>query len=232
MSKNWCNLHCIPMNFLSHYYFDRHTSNCYQVLGTIMPDLLKNADKKLVLHPQKHSYTAGPTHHIYNGWQRHLLVDKHFHNSVFFNHHSHQLKLALRPAIEGSPVKPFFLGHIALELILDNLLLTKHQLTADAFYEHLDSCEKKYIVEFLNTSGMADPAVFTRFFDNFKHHKYLHTYAQTEQVAYALKRICMRIWSNPFTPAQEAGINEAIIQYRKKLEGCFMEIFEEIERLV
>jgi len=220
------------MNFLSHYYFDRNTTNCYHILGTVLPDLLKNADKSIILHPEKHSYPEGPTRSIYNGWHKHIEIDRHFHNSDFFKTHSHQLKLHLRPFIAGSPVKPFFLGHIALELILDNLLLTTQQLTADGFYDHLSSCDDEMICRFLTTSGMKDPAVFIRFFDNFKHHKYLHTYAQTEQVAYALKRICMRIWPNPFTPEHEAAMNKVIVDYRTLLENDFMTVFTDIEELL
>lgn len=220
------------MNFLSHFYFDRHTTNCYHVLGTVLPDLLKNADKSLVLHPQKHQYPQGATHAIYNGWQKHLAIDRHFHNSDFFKNHSHQLKLELRPVIAGSPVKPFFLGHIALELILDNLLLTTNHIAANDFYDHLSACSDEEITQFLTASGMKDPAVFTRFFDNFKRNKYLHSYAQTEQVAYALKRICMRVWNNPFTPEHEAAMNQVIITYRAGLENNFMSIFEEIEELL
>ena len=37
------------MNFLSHYYFDRDVTNCYHILGIVLPDLLKNADKTIVL---------------------------------------------------------------------------------------------------------------------------------------------------------------------------------------
>ncbi|MDT3405177.1 hypothetical protein [Mucilaginibacter terrae] len=220
------------MNFLSHFYFDRHTTNCYHVLGTVLPDLLKNADKTIILHPEKHFYPDGPTHHIYNGWMKHLAVDRHFHNSGFFTTHSHQLKLHLRPAITGSPVKPFFLGHIALELILDNLLLTTQQITADDFYNHLDHCDDEVIEDFLNISGMKNPEVFTRFLHKFKNDRYLHTYAQTEKVAYALKRICMRVWNNPFTPEQEAAMNEVIISYRETLMPGFLLVFEEIGLLV
>ncbi|MFD1256495.1 hypothetical protein ACFQ3S_06765 [Mucilaginibacter terrae] len=220
------------MNFLSHYYFDRYTPNCYHVLGTVMPDLLKNADKSIILHPQQQHYPSGSLHQLYNGWQKHLLVDRHFHNSEFFKTHSHQLKLQLRPAIEGSPVKPFFLGHIAIELILDNLLLTTNQVNADDFYAHLSSCDDTVISMFLTISDMKDPSLFTRYFENFKRNKYLHSYAQTEQVAYALKRICMRIWPNPFTPEQEAAMNEVIVSYRQSIETSFMEIFGEISPLV
>ena len=45
--------HTDTMNFLSHYYFDRTETNCYHILGTVLPDLLKNADKTIVLHPEE-----------------------------------------------------------------------------------------------------------------------------------------------------------------------------------
>jgi hypothetical protein len=220
------------MNFLSHYYFDRHTSNCYHVLGTVLPDLIKNADKSTIIHPEKLNFPLGPTQDMSKGWHKHLEVDRHFHNSEFFKTHSHQLKLVLRPAVEGSAAKPFFLGHIALELILDNLLLTTGKLTADGFYDHLNQCDHGAVSAFLTHSCMKDPAAFIRFFENFKHTRYLHTYAQTSQVAYALKRICMRIWNNPFTPQQEENLTCEITAYREKLKPDFMRIFEEIDTLL
>ncbi|HVV55345.1 MAG TPA: hypothetical protein VHC47_08475, partial [Mucilaginibacter sp.] len=129
------------MNFLSHYYFDRATPNCYHTLGTVLPDLLKNADKNIILHPEKLHHSDSPINDIIAGWQKHLEVDRHFHSSEFFITRSHDLKLLLAPAIAGSPVKPFFLGHIALELVLDSLLLKTGKISADEFYSHLDSCD-------------------------------------------------------------------------------------------
>jgi hypothetical protein len=137
------------MNFLSHFYFDRDTDNCYLILGTVLPDLLKNADKTVILHPEKLKHSNPAVNSIVQGWNKHLEVDRYFHSSDFFIHHSHQLKKLLLPAIEGSPVKPFFLGHIALELILDNLLLTTSEITADGFYDHLDGCKELDVDEFL-----------------------------------------------------------------------------------
>ena len=217
------------MNFLSHYYFDKDTSNCYHVLGTVLPDLLKNADKHIVLHPEKLQHADSDVNSIIAGWNKHLAVDRYFHSSAFFASHSHELKKLLRPAIEGSPVKPFFLGHIALELIIDNLLLTTGQVKVDEFYDHLAGCKAEVINEFLTFSGLKNTEVFFRFYEKFKESKYLHTYAETHQIAYALKRICMRIWQNPFTPQHEAQMNEVLGNYRTLLFPDFMSIFEEID---
>jgi hypothetical protein len=216
------------MNFLSHFYFDRDTTDCYHVLGTVLPDLLKNADKTIVLHPEKLRHPDSRIQSLIGGWQKHLDVDRYFHSSEFFKHHSHQLKLALLPALVESPVKPFFLGHIASELILDNLLLTTHEIMVDDFYDHLDGCDRHIIYEFLIYSGMKNPDVFMKFFEGFKKSRYLHTYIDTAQVAYALKRICMRVWHHPFTPEQEAQMSHIIVDYRQLMEPVFMEIFDQI----
>jgi hypothetical protein len=217
------------MNFLSHYYFDRQTSNCYHVLGTVLPDLLKNADKHIILHPEKLHHGNNEVNSIITGWNKHLAVDRYFHSSDFFLTHSHELKKALLPAIEGSPVKPFFLGHIALELIIDNLLLTTGKISVDNFYAQLSGCKPGVIEEFLTFSGLADTRVFFKFYEGFKKSQYLHTYAETHQIAYALKRICMRVWKDPFTPEHEAQMNDVLGNYRDYLLDSFMDIFEEIE---
>jgi hypothetical protein len=217
------------MNFLSHYYFDRHINNCYHVLGTVLPDLLKNADKTIILHPEKLQHTNPDVNALIAGWNKHLAVDRYFHSSQFFLTHSHELKKLLRPSIEGSPVKPFFLGHIALELIIDNLLLTTGKIQVDDFYAHLSGCKISTVDEFLHFAGLTDTSIFLKFYEGFKSSQYLHTYAETHQIAYALKRICMRVWQNPFTPQHEANMNEVLGHYRDELIGSFMDIFEEIE---
>jgi hypothetical protein len=195
----------------------------------VLPDLLKNADKTIVLHPEKLHHPDARVNSIIAGWNKHLNVDRYFHSSAFFATHSHQLKKELAPAITGSPVKPFFLGHIAVELIIDNLLLTTGKITVDDFYNHLRGCDNDVIEDFLTSAGLKDTTRFFRFFEGFKRDGYLHTYSETEQIAYALKRICMRIWENPFTPQHEAQMNRVIITYRELLLPDFMSIFREIE---
>jgi len=217
------------MNFLSHFYFDRNTADCYLILGTVLPDLLKNADKSVILHPEKLHHPDKHITSIIQGWKKHLEVDRHFHSSEFFLTHSHLLKKQLLPVIKDSPVKPFFLGHIALELILDNLLLTTHKVTAEGFYDHLDGCEAVVINEFLTYAGLNNTEVFFKFYEKFKIRRYLFTYAETKEIAYALKRVCMRVWTDPFTPDQQAAMTGVLFAYRASLLDNFMSIFDEIE---
>lgn len=214
------------MNFLSHYYYERDNTNCYFVLGTVLPDLLKNADKNVILHPERLEHPDPRVSALIAGWKKHLEVDRHFHSAEFFLEHSHALKLELGPVIKGTQVKPFFLGHIAIELLLDSLLITTGEVAPDEFYDHLNACQDDIITEFLRFSGMDDPEVFLSFFAHFKRDRYLHTYAETHHIAYALKRICMRVWPTPFTPAQEAAIDAVLITYRQKIVNNYMDVFD------
>jgi len=217
------------MNFLSHYYFDRESNpktNGYHTLGTVLPDLLKNADKTIIIHPEKLSHPDPRISAVITGWKKHLEVDRYFHSSEYFITHSSQLRQLLAPAIAGSPVKSFFLGHITLELILDNLLLTTNQVKADDFYEHLANCSHEVIDNFLHFSGLSETSQFFRFYESFTRNRYLHTYTDTQQIAYALRRICMRVWADPFTTEQEGRMNAIISTYRDDLLPGFMSIFK------
>lgn len=220
------------MNFLSHYYFDRFTTNCYHTLGTVLPDLLKNADKSIVIHPEKLQHPDKDINDIILGWKKHLEVDRFFHSSGFFVARSHALKNLLAPVISGSPVKPFFLGHIALEIMLDSLLITNNKISVDDFYNHLGSCKIEVIKEFLNFSGLKDTDRFFKFYDEFKRSRYLETYAENHQVAYALKRVCMRVWKDPFTAEQEENMTRILTAYRSALQVDFITIFDYISELL
>jgi hypothetical protein len=219
------------MNYLSHFYFDRYNDDPYFVLGTVMPDLLKDADKSAQIRPEKTTLPQMPCiEAMIAGWKRHLKVDIHFHSSDFFRHHSHQLKLHLTPIINDSPVKPFFLGHITLELLIDGLLIHQNKVEADQLYLQLEQIEDNEIQRFLNLHGIVDAQIFLRFFDGFKKSRYLSSYAKITGIVYALQQICKRIWLNPFDETQVKAMEETISNYQRNyLADNFMDIFAEIE---
>lgn len=220
------------MNFLSHYYFDRTKESPYEIFGMLLPDLLKNADKSWKIHPEKKEeiFTSRPHQTaILKGWKRHLAVDEIFHSSYFFKHHQHQIKLDIREEIIGSPVKPFFLGHISLELLLDNLLITENLVSIKKLYQLLEQVDISEIKLFLDLNRISEQEKFLRFYNGFLKDKYLYSYAEEPKITYALKRICMRLWENPFTFEQELAITKRLVIYKKKLREDFIIIFDQID---
>jgi hypothetical protein len=220
------------MNFLSHFYFDRNNTNPYEILGMVMPDLLKNANKLWSPHPEKNEelFKDNQAHiGILKGWKRHLQVDSLFHNSEFFKHHQHQIKLQLRDVLVGSPVKPFFLGHISLELMLDSLLITENLIDVRCFYNHLNKIDTLELESFIKLNNISNTEHFFCFFEIFKKEEYLFSYANPSKISYALKRICMRLWENPFTIEQEEALTERLIKYKNSLSEEFIFIFDSID---
>ncbi len=221
------------MNFLSHYYFDRNNANSYQVLGALLPDLVKNANKHWNIYPEKQNpnFFSHQNHtHILNGWKKHLLVDKLFHSSEFFLHHQHQLKLELLKTLETTAIKPFFLAHISLELLLDSLLITNQLINVEQLYNQLNQVNDYDLITFLEINKLEDLARFIKFYQSFKHEKYLLAYADDDKISYSLKRICMRVWVKPLTQQQESQLTQILSQYKLKLSQDFIFIFAHIAK--
>lgn len=217
------------MNFLSHYYFDSNNTNPYQVLGALLPDLLKNGVKSKNIYPEKQNpllFSQQNHTDILVGWKKHLMVDKFFHTSNFFLYHQHQLKLLLTPLLEKSVVKPFFLAHIGVELLLDSLLITENLIDVEQLYLQLNQIDDLVLIKFLELNELNDTTGFIKYYQLFKNEKYLLAYADADKISYSLKRICMRVWDNPLTVQQENQLTSILSLYKIKLSQDFIIIFE------
>lgn len=223
------------MNFLSHFYFDRNAADADHVLGCVMPDLIRNARKEWIIHPEKHpdDFQSPPElNSIYTGWLKHLSIDRIFHSSEFFTMHTRQIKDLVAPVLANSPVRPSFLAHIALELMLDSLLITAGIINPDSFYDQLRMASRKTIKQFLTLNHITGQSHFFRFFDNFLQVSYLHSYRETINIMYALNRVCMRVWPQSMNETHKMQLTAVLLDYRKQLEHDFMIIFDEIEERV
>lgn len=202
------------------------------VMGVVLPDFIKNAEKGKNLYPAKEKYifeTIPSQNSILKGWERHVLVDNIFHNSDFFKLQTAALKQIILPIFENSPVKPFFLAHIGLELILDHLLTIDRVVNTNIFYDQLIKTDRQALDSFLQTCSLHDTSTFFKFLDSFISSRYLLSYQKIENISYALNRICMRLWDNPFTDTQVALLTEKLILFKDSLAQNYLSIFEDIE---
>ncbi len=219
------------MNFLSHFYFDRHYTDPQFILGSILPDLLKNANKNWNLHPDKLAESFNEDDRlikILEGWSRHIQVDRIFHSSEFFMQHTREIKIEIAPLLVNSPVRPSFLAHVSLELLLDNLLVSNRIIDADDLYSYLRKIYRPALQKFLEFNGIADTPLFFNFFDRFIRSAYLKSYNEMDHLMYALTRICMRLWDDPINDSQRRELSGVFQKYREKLSGSFMDIFDKI----
>lgn len=220
------------MNFLSHFYFERQNQNSNMVIGTILPDLVKNAQKDWNLFPQKSEelFNQNPQlKALLNGWKRHLEVDLIFHSSDFFKEQMAKLKPLLLPILKDSAVKPLFLSHIGVELMLDHLLVINNKVNTQSLYNHIENVNDTDLNAFLNTCGFEDTQKFFKFLTNFKSSRYLFSYQKLENISYALEQICKRLWKNPFNEETAHLLTEQLNVYKPILEKDYLNIYQEIE---
>jgi acyl carrier protein phosphodiesterase len=220
------------MNFLSHFYFERENQDENMVIGTVLPDLVKNAHKDWNLYPQKREELFTENHQLNSllrGWKRHLEVDLLFHSSDFFNTETAKLKKLLIPILQDSPVRPSFLAHIGVELVLDHLLVEDNIININSFYDHLNKVDDEVLNTFLKKCGSANTDKFFSFLNSFRSSRYLLSYQKLENISYALQRICMRLWPHPLNETTVGLLNEQLAIYKTSIEKDYPSIFNEID---
>lgn len=220
------------MNFLSHYYFERFAPLPEQVLGGLLPDLLKNVDKEysFQLHKYEHKLAFHPSSiAITDGWHRHVEVDKLFHSSAFFYQHTHQLRKKIEHTISDLPIRASFLAHIALELLLDHLLIVHNTLNVARLYEHLENVDRNVLRLYLNELNNVDTERFLRFYDKFIESKYIFDYADIANIPHALYSICRRIWQFEIQPHHLDNLTHELQDYQRHSLGNYREIYTFIQ---
>lgn len=202
------------------------------VIGTVLPDLVKNAHKDWNLYPQKKEELFTDNNQLNSllkGWKRHLEVDLLFHSSDFFNTETAKLKKLLIPILQDSPVRPSFLAHIGVELVLDHLLVEENIININSFYDHLNKVDDEVLNTFLKKCGCDDTDKFFSFLNSFRSSRYLLSYQKLENISYALQRICMRLWPHPLNETTVGLLNEQLVTYKTSIEKDYLSIFNEID---
>ena len=161
-----------------------------------------------------------------------MAVDRHFHNSQFFHKHTHAIRDLIIPALKDSVVRPSFLAHISLELMLDSTLLTENHLDAEDLYVHLRQADRLLLQRFLERNNLDDTAHFFTFFEKFIQANYLNSYRESQNLMYALNRICMRVWKDPLNETQIQNLSAILKEYHESLQEDYMEIYDEISLVI
>ncbi|OYX95473.1 MAG: hypothetical protein B7Y76_09705 [Sphingobacteriia bacterium 35-40-5] len=112
--------------------------------------------------------------------------------------------------------------------MLDSTLLTENHVQTVDFYSHLRQSDREAINRFLKLNNIQDTSQFFIFFDKFIQSNYLESYRESQNIMYALNRICMRVWKDPLSDNEILVLGDILNDYHQNLLGNYMEIFEEI----
>ncbi len=180
------------MNYLSHFFIHQQEANHYYNTGLILPDITKKWVKSYKhLLPEK--LFLEEHHQLLRGALQHYQADKLFHGSDYFTGYLRLFTQHINNAgLSNQVQRKWFIAHIALELMIDRMLVKYHPTSVDHFYHSLQVTDQHILNSFLELSGSANNQEFFNFFGHFSGVKYIYYYADNNKFMYSLNRIMLR----------------------------------------
>ncbi|MGV3608901.1 MAG: hypothetical protein ACO1RA_21030 [Planctomycetaceae bacterium] len=212
------------MNYLAHGF--RFVDDPYFLAGTAAPDWLNVIDRKMRLRSktaalwQEH---ADPRYVAFaKGVMQHHHDDDWFHSTTVFTELSLQFTLAIRDLLgKDDGFRPSFLGHILVELLLDNTLAEEnHPGRLSSYYAAMRELDP-YLLQTIISSMATKPSdkisqLIPRFIDE----RFLYDYADDQRLLIRLGHVMRRVGLPPL-PAELASLFPAM---RKQVTAARKEL--------
>ena len=192
------------MNFLAHHviatqYLTPGEPLSAYVLGTVLPDLLPLAERRVRLRPERLQAGREPESALAAGVLVHLATDAAFHKTASFAEAQAAVgELLTGAGFAGMRVRRFFVAHVLTEIALDAALLRADAKLADRFYDAFAAADfeaTRRWTEAVTGRALPNlPAVLTRFAE----FQYLREYTNDSGIATGLSNVCRRAGQNTF----------------------------------
>ncbi len=184
------------MNYLAHAY--QYLNQPLFMSGTGVPDMLSVVDRRVRVRSRNLKPVMqdqdGELAEIAAGIHQHLDDDRWFHATGVFNRLNLEFAQMLREADpQDTSLRPRFLGHIMIELLLDARLAEIHPGLLDHYYEVLEQVDAERIQHVINMSSANSTDQFDRFFQAFCRERFLYDYLDDDRLAYRLNQVMKRV---------------------------------------
>lgn len=222
------------MNYLSHYFLDRHRSTPYFVFGAALPDMVRNyRDENIRFFPKKLPPPADALQReLVSGIRRHFDADALFHTADFFKHYSARLKHYLETGEYDSPRRrTYALAHVLMEIVLDKLLLQNHPTDVASYYEKLEAVRKEKVFHFLESNALSKtPEKLWLRFDFFRQSRFLYNYADGDALIRIADHTAQGIGNPPMSGAEKERVGAALSQIEHDLAPHYLSIFAHLQK--
>jgi hypothetical protein len=184
------------MNYFAHAlpFLDRP----YFVAGTAVPDWLTVADRKVRLR-SKHveAFCDDPdpcAAAVAGGILQHLRDDAQFHGTRAFAETSLELTARVRDSLRGETgLRPAFLGHLLVELLLDAALAADDPGRLTAYYRALDEVDAQRVEAAVNRMAPRQTERLALFIELFRRERILWDYLEDGKLMVRLNQIMRRV---------------------------------------
>jgi len=182
----------------------------YFAAGAGVPDWLAVADRRVRLrikHVEPFLADADPlAAAVAGGVRRHLDEDARFHNTRAFAELSWQLTVMVRDALrDREGLRPSFLGHILVEILLDATLALENPHLLERYYGLLEEIEPGLVQAAVNRMAPRPTDRLSIMIAEFRRQRVLWDYLEDDKLLMRLNQIMRRVKLPPL-PDEFAGI--------------------------
>ena len=191
------------MNYLAHSL--QCLDDPYQVAGAAVPDWLGLTQPRLRCrsrHALPFAVAADPAlAAVARGVLRHHADDDWFHQTPAFGELSIELARRIRLAIDDTDaLRPSFLGHILVELLLDAAIHADQPATLDRYYDALAAVDPQSVASAVSHMTGVDAAQLASIIARFVELRFLYDYADDERLLFRLNQVMRRVGLAPLPP--------------------------------
>lgn len=188
------------MNYFAHGF--RFVDDPYFLAGTAVPDWLSAIDRKVRVRPnearQFFDHGDAVLARVARGVSKHHEDDAWFHVTPAFGElnwrYTQQLQRLL-PADDG--MRPGFLGHIIIELLLDSVLIDEHPGVIDVYYRAMAEAEAWVVEEAVNRMSQSRTERLSIFIPAFTRERFLCDYSDDARLLRRLNQVMRRVGLEP-----------------------------------
>lgn len=223
------------MNFVAHFYLDRHYGNSSFAIGAATPDLLSiyNAELRIKnAQVQKvDTDSLSPVgQELLKGVERHFLADRIFHSSEFFTAETQFLSRSFADNfMDGDVPRKYFIAHVLLELMLDKVLIDNNPGLLEEYYHQFDEPddfgEIHAATELISGRDLPN---YDHFLQKFSENRYLYHYRRWDHIVYVLSRIMRRVNIEAREFLVDERFQHIMEQYEERLGSLYPAFFTEI----
>ena len=184
------------MNYFTHgrLFLDRP----YFLAGTAIPDWLSVIDRRIRVRT-KHAQPLIPDHdavtsELAAGVVQHHADDRWFHQTRAFAELSLEFSATIRDTLPpDNGLRPSFLGHILVEILLDDVLVAEAPEKLDAYYDALMTIDGQTVAAFVERATGKSADGMNKFIQLFLKARFLYDYADNGKLLYRLNNVMKRV---------------------------------------
>jgi len=195
------------MNYFAH---GRHyIASPYFLVGTAVPDMLSVVDRRVrVRRAGAEALAAVGTLEqvaVARGAAQHLVDDDWFHRTRAFAELSWAFTVAVRDVLTpDAGLRPRFLGHILVELLLDSILIAEDPPRLDAYYQAFGSVDPQVVQEAVELMAKRPAPKLGDMIERFAKARVLADYADDQKLWKRLNQVMQRVKLEPLPESLQA----------------------------